>query len=604
MDIPPVLHPSQQTLESFGLGNLDEQTAEAVSQHLDICPSCRRHVAELAPDTFLDHFRAVHSQPNLPVTVDLPVAEAPFLDAGPVSPTSRPAPPLPDIRDYEVLQCLGDGGQGSAYLVRDPRLGRLVVLKRYHAIGAAVEQEGQALVRVRSHYTAQCLGLERQGDELFLVMEYIPGHNLSAVRKKRVLAVVESVRLVEQVAEGLEAMHACGLVHRDVKPSNIVLGDDGVPRLVDFGLAAHLGSAALRAISGSPPYMAPEQARGQWERIDARTDLYGLGAVLYHLLTGQPPRDGKTPIEILEQARDVPVIPLRRMNPRTPRALERICLKAMAADPRSRFPSADAFRRALRHYRLMRRAVPVLGAAVVLLGLLVTAWAFRPSSERQAIAGRGTQEPSRVPESTPRSDLRVTRFEIPHFPWPGGKSDPRRSGLLGRKSFAARLEDHVTVQAKLSEPAYSYLIALRPDGTDELCDPDDEDTPPPRSQQPMYPPPAKSDERYRLGEGTGLYVFALIVSHDPLPSYRQWKRRHGPIPWSVAPHAEPGVIWRDDGEGLQPLMADETAGTRGTGVKAVGTSASVLRLASWLRGLPGVDVVTLEAFPVEPAIGP
>src|SRR4029079_2417629 len=102
--------------------------------------------------------------------------------------------------------------------------------------------------------------------------------------------------------EGLEAVHACGLLHRDIKPANIVLGDDGVPRLVDFGLAAHLGSAALHGVSGTPPYMAPEQARGQWERIDGRTDIYGLGAVLYALLTGQPPHPGATPQEALGHA--------------------------------------------------------------------------------------------------------------------------------------------------------------------------------------------------------------------------------------------------------------------------------------------------------------
>ncbi len=103
-----------------------------------------------------------------------------------------------------------------------------------------------------------------------------------------------SAQLIEQVAEGLEAVHACGLVHRDVKPSNIVQGDDHVPRLVDFGLATHLGSVALQGISGSPPYMAPEQARGEWLRIDVRTDVYGLGAVLYALLTGHPPHPGAT----------------------------------------------------------------------------------------------------------------------------------------------------------------------------------------------------------------------------------------------------------------------------------------------------------------------
>src|SRR5208337_1539666 len=90
------------------------------------------------------------------------------------------------------------------------------------------------------------------------------------------------VRLIEQVASGLAEVHACCLLHRDIKPQNIILGNDGVPRLVDFGLAVPVASEALQAIAGSPPYMAPEQARGQSERVDPRTDVYGLGAVLYY----------------------------------------------------------------------------------------------------------------------------------------------------------------------------------------------------------------------------------------------------------------------------------------------------------------------------------
>ena len=156
------------------------------------------------------------------------------------------------------------------------------------------------------------------------------------------------------------------------------------------------------------------------------------------------------------------------------------------------------------------------------------------------------------------------------------------------------------VEAELSEPAYSYLIAFRPDGTDELCDPDDESTPPPRKRLPLYPPAAKNDERYRLSEGTGLYAFVLVVSRQQLPSYREWKRHIGPMAWAASPTCEPGVVWRDEGEGPQPLLADGTAGTRGKGAKARGSGEPVAKLASWLRGLPGVDAVTLEAFSVEP----
>jgi predicted Ser/Thr protein kinase len=612
MNAPPGDHPPDHVLDAFALGKLDEAAAEAIGRHLESCPSCCRRVAEVTSDTFLDQFRGARALTDSPTATGAPLAQAPSLHNGPAPPSSSPVGTLTRVRKYEVLRCLGDGGQGSAYLARDPGLGRLVVLKRYHHAGAAdVEPEGQALARVRSRYTAQVYQLERQGDELFLVMEYLPGESLSEARKRRQLAPAEAARLIEQVAEGLEAVHACGLVHRDVKPSNIVLGEDSVPRLVDFGLAAHLGSPALRAISGSPPYMAPEQARGQWERIDARADIYGLGAVLYYLLTGHPPRDGKTPIEILERARDEPVVPPRRKNPRIPRGLERICLKAMAVDPWSRYSSAGALRHALRHHRLMWRTAPVLIAAVV-LALLATAWAFRtgsvgPSASGQsgAIAVPGTAGPLSGSRPSPGAGLRVTAFEISYFrKLTEELYDQKRSGLLGIQTFAARLRDDVSVRARLSEPAYSYLIAFRPDGTDELCDPEDEAMPPPRQQEPMYPPPTKPAKRYRLSEGAGLYAFALVVSHRPLPSYREWKPLQGRMAWSAGLPCEPGVVWRDDGDGPRAFIAGNPAGTRGKDADARGFEGPVVALASWLRGRPGVDLATVQAFSVEPAPAP
>jgi serine/threonine protein kinase len=501
--------------------------------------------------------------------------------------------PASSPESYDILRTLGKGGQATTFLARDRALKRLVVFKRYHGVASlgrreAVLNEGRALARVRSPFVAPCYGVDSRDDEIDLVVEYVPGRPLTELTADDRADTRRCGRLVEQVAGGLAEVHSCGLLHRDIKPQNIILGDDGLPRLVDFGLAVPVASDTRHEISGTPSYMAPELARGQSERIDARTDIYGLGAVLYYLLTGKPPHDGKTLGEVLEQARGAPIVPPRQINPRVPRALERICLKAMAADPQSRFPSADALRLAVRRYRLTRRVAPVLGAPAVLLALLVPIWAFWSGSARP-----------------PRADLRVTRFEIRHFPKRDAKHfDSRRVGTLGQSSFGAHEDDEVIVRAELSEPAYAYLIAFRPDGTDELCDPDDEDLPPPQKQEPQYPLPAKSDERYRLSEGTGLHAFALVVSRQPLPPYRERKKRTGPMAWAARLPCEPGVVWRDDDQGLQTLVADDHADTRRKGVKARESDEPAAKLASWLRRLPGVDVVTLEAFPVEPASRP
>ena len=163
-------------------------------------------------------------------------------------------------------------------------------------------------------------------------------------------------------------------------------------------------------------------------RVDARTDVYGLGAVLYYVLTGQPPHEGQTISEVIEQARGAPIIAPHRKNPRVPRGLERICLKSMAPDPRSRLPSADALRRALLRDRVIRPVAPVLGVLALLLCLLVPVWAFWPGSLRPSavgpsgvIAGRGPT----LPQSEPKPAS------------PGAASKPSRSSRPPGRNRAA-----------------------------------------------------------------------------------------------------------------------------------------------------------------------
>src|SRR5205807_4913043 len=130
--------------------------------------------------------------------------------------------------------------------------------------------------------------VERHGDVPYLVIEYIPGQSLAEFHRSRPLSTERALDLTARVAEGLGAVHACGLLHRDLKPANILVGHDGLPRLVDFGLVKPLAGEDLHGVSGTLAYMAPEQARGEVERIDPRSALFGLGAVLFELLTGQP----------------------------------------------------------------------------------------------------------------------------------------------------------------------------------------------------------------------------------------------------------------------------------------------------------------------------
>jgi serine/threonine protein kinase len=584
-------------------------------QALSIELACRRGRGE-APgvaeylDRFPEYGEAVMKAFTEEATASVPAGSttdpSPVADLAELRAANFAAEPPPEtIGKFLVLGRLGEGGQGSAFLARDPDCGRLVVLKRYHTSardpGAdAAIQDGKALARLRSRFVPQCYGLERHDDELILVMEYIPGRNLAEVIKSRLPSPGVAARWIEQAAEGLEAVHACGLLHRDIKPANLVVGDDGVPRLVDFGLATHLGSPALEGLSGTPPYMAPEQARRQWERIDFRTDVYGLGGVLYALLTGQPPHPGATLSEHLAHAAAGDVTPPRTLKPTIPRALERVVLKALAADPARRYASASAFRQALRHYR-HRPAYTAAAAgltALVVLAAQALAWPW-PWSSRPS---RAHEIPVQAP-APPRGPVQILSMQIEHE----GKTGPdtsRPRGKLGEQSFAARLDDDVTVRAELSEPAYSYLIAFRPDGTDEICAPEDESARPAKNQHPAYPPERKTTLRYRLSEGSGLHAFALVVSRSPLPPYRDWKARLGTLPpWQKALPITPGVVWWHDGHGLSPLTADDPTGQRGKGALSRSHGAPVARLADWLRAIPGTDDVAVKAFSVLPDPG-
>jgi hypothetical protein len=321
---------------------------------------------------------------------------------------SRPveAGPVPHrLGKYQVVRPLGGGGQATAYLAYDPDLKRQVVLKLYHAARTPSEQdmvfkEGQALAQVRSGYVAQCYSAERHDGVPYLVMEYIPGKSLAEVQRDRPLDIDRSLELVSHLAEGLAAVHAGGLLHRDIKPSNVIVGDDGAPRLVDFGLAEPLASAALSRVSGTLPYMAPEQARGERDRVGPRSDLFALGAVLYELLTGTPPYQGATRQELLRAASDGVVVPPRQPNPKVPAAVNDVCMRCLARDPADRFASATELAEAVRRCRRGWRGLDLtfrlgryrfqlaIGATVALLLLVAVPLALW----NEQTARRGGQE--------------------------------------------------------------------------------------------------------------------------------------------------------------------------------------------------------------------
>jgi serine/threonine-protein kinase len=269
-------------------------------------------------------------------------------DAAPGEVTSPRA-----IPGYELERELGRGAMGVVYLARQVRLNRVVALKTIlagvHASGTALARflvEAEAAAAVQHPHVAQVYDVGTHEGQPYFALEYCPGGTLAGKLAGTPLAPAEAARLVQLVARAVQAAHDRGIIHRDLKPANVLLAADGAPKVADFGLARRTdldtGLTATGAVLGSPSYMAPEQARGDIAAIDARTDVYGLGAILYECLTGRPPFRAASVLETVAQVLNDDPPALRVLVPGVPRDLETICLRCLQKDPARRFATAAA----------------------------------------------------------------------------------------------------------------------------------------------------------------------------------------------------------------------------------------------------------------------
>jgi hypothetical protein len=266
------------------------------------------------------------------------------------------------IGDYEVLERVGRGGFGVVYRARDPVLNVDVALKLI-PVSPGVEdevqerfaQEARAVARLDhpNIVRVRTAGWDPRGP--FLVMDFAPGESLQhRLEREGPLPPVEAVAIARQLAEALDHAHEHGVVHRDVKPDNVIVTPDGLARLTDFGLArdalAHGDSKVSRAghALGTPGYWPPEQARGDLDAIGPASDVYGLGATLYALLTGRPPYTGPHTLAILEaMARRAEVPPPSAERAEVGSYQDAVCARCLEHDPQRRYPSARALADAL-----------------------------------------------------------------------------------------------------------------------------------------------------------------------------------------------------------------------------------------------------------------
>ncbi len=296
---------------------------------------------------------------------------------------------IEDPADFEILSVLGEGGMGRVHLARQRSLGRDVAIKTLKAEVAdvhAVEmlrEEATTMGRLEhpNMVPVHAVGRDDSG-RLLLVMKRVDGVAWSDLLhdphhpRWEVLAPRDEDRLelhlsvLAQVANALEFAHSRGVVHRDVKPENVLLGEHGEVYLADWGIALRLGGAASMTLVGTPAYMAPEMVRADSTRIDARTDVFLLGATLHEVLTGQPPHSGASIHAVLVAAHDA--LP-PSYGPEVPSELAAIARRAMAASPEDRFPSALAFRQALDERRRHAGALALVRSGRELLADLEAA---------------------------------------------------------------------------------------------------------------------------------------------------------------------------------------------------------------------------------------
>ena len=258
-----------------------------------------------------------------------------------------------DFGNYELLEELGRGGMGIVYKARQKDLDRLVAVKVILAGRLATPEqvqrfhdEARAAAQVQHPNVVHIYEAGEVRGNHYFVMEYIAGCSLADVVGANPVDAETSAELISAVARAVEHLHAHAIVHRDLKPSNILLDKERRPYVTDFGLAMmmeRLGDASQPGqVAGTPNYMAPEQAAGNVALIGPRTDVYCLGSVLYHLLTGRPPFKSDTAMETLVHVMENEAPPPHHFNPSIPAELETICLRCLEKKPQDRYASAGA----------------------------------------------------------------------------------------------------------------------------------------------------------------------------------------------------------------------------------------------------------------------
>ena len=327
-----------------------------------VCRKCGAKIFSDAPKGLciacvLEKALGVEAETLVATVVDPGLAEQLARDeatgAPPVKIAAHAGELLGELGDYELLEVVGRGGQGVVFRARQKSLNRIVALKvislgqwasTAHLKRFRLEAEAAARLEHPGIVPIHEVG-EREGS-CYFSMKFVEGGQLDQVARRHPIPPRRAVELIAKVSRTVHYAHEHGILHRDIKPGNILLDAKGEPHLTDFGLARLVESESSVThtldVLGTPSYMAPEQAAGNNAAVGSVTDVYGLGAVLYQLLTGHPPFAGGTTYETIKLVLDTEPRQPRLLNPKIDRDLSTICLKSLEKDPKRRYPSALA----------------------------------------------------------------------------------------------------------------------------------------------------------------------------------------------------------------------------------------------------------------------
>ncbi len=426
--------PPREHLARLLADQLSADEGAALEAHLCDCAGCQSALSELSDGADIPRWRQWARAGLASLSTPFPT---PPCEPEPILP--RTAPP-----GYEILGTLGRGGVGVVYKARQVSLGRLVALKMLR-VGplagpeelARFAQEAEAVARLRHPHIVQVHEVGRHDGMPFLALEYVEGGSLADRLRRAPQPPRPTAELVRLLARAVQHAHEVGILHRDLKPGNVLLASAawgeglgvpgyGLPKLSDFGLAKCLegvggdGLTETGDVLGTPCYMAPEQAQGQGRNAGRPADVYALGVILYEMLTGRPPFHAATGLETLMQAAHHEPVSPRALEPGVPRDLETICLKCLQKEPAKRYPTAAELAEDLERFlagrpiharptgplerglKWMRRSPAAAGLA--LLGLLVAAvgfplvtflWLDAAHANREAVERQGEAEEQR-----------------------------------------------------------------------------------------------------------------------------------------------------------------------------------------------------------------